>query len=351
MDETQLQQAQAAELLAGVATIVQRQRIAIIVSTTILVFDHSMFPTALSHITDLLMRKFSQVSTFGDEITYIWQSQQSMLNFVTIFFLAVRYLTPFGLIFSSFCNRIGHRADAPDWVISLTRLCLVGRSFESLSSIYYVGLLIVDTTIFIMTLYKVRLIMRNRVKHLSGRELVIRLLRDGAMYYVVVCLTHFVNFLLTLLGDDSYRTLGASFSQVFSTILVSRLFLRLRKTAYIEQRRTVSHPNTNAPATHSTSLSGIFTSQMVQFFQEGYTEGQSEFQNAQPARRSVRVGYKDDVESSHEDGEFEPQLPDDIQLRPLSTISNPIPLERSILRNEGDHVIKTGDKLLGRQMV
>ncbi|KAF8574407.1 hypothetical protein K439DRAFT_855589 [Ramaria rubella] len=65
------------------------------------------------------------------------------------------------------------------------------------------------------------------------------LLRDGTLYYASVCIIHMVNLFLILTAPPDLKPIGGSFAQAFTTLLVCRIVLNLRK-----QSSQPFHPST-----------------------------------------------------------------------------------------------------------
>ncbi|KAF8588814.1 hypothetical protein K439DRAFT_560139 [Ramaria rubella] len=140
-------------------------------------------------------------------------------------------------------------------------LCPYNVRFPKTEAIFWASPLLGDTVIFILTVTKTRQYSKG-----NGPLPMLRLLfRDGTLYYSVVFLLHFINLLLIVQGPTQLRTFAASFTQTFSTILVCRIVLNLRKQASQSflghLHSSDNHPSATADTPETTRTGqAVFTS-------------------------------------------------------------------------------------------
>ncbi|RDB28277.1 hypothetical protein Hypma_001419 [Hypsizygus marmoreus] len=85
--------------------------------------------------------------------------------------------------------------------------------------------LVTDSFIFLLTLWRT---LRYRKRH--GRMGAIEIiLRDGTMYFFAIFSANLMNCLIYFLATEDLKAVGASFSQILTAILISRLQLNLRR--------------------------------------------------------------------------------------------------------------------------
>ncbi|PPR07619.1 hypothetical protein CVT24_004172 [Panaeolus cyanescens] len=109
----------------------------------------------------------------------------------------------------------------------------------------WVAPLVTDTFIFALTLWRIRRYKRR----VRSTPLVQIFLRDGIMYFFAIFSANFLNFMIYVLAPSDLKPVGASFSQLLTSVMISRLVLNLRAVS-------------NSPSTdHSTSQmsTGIYT--------------------------------------------------------------------------------------------
>jgi len=85
-----------------------------------------------------------------------------------------------------------------------------------------------DTVIFFLTIYRTRQYLLNH-----GRMPIIELFqRDGVMYFGCILLANITNVIIFLTTTPDLKTVGATFSQLLTSVVISRLMLNLRSMAY-----------------------------------------------------------------------------------------------------------------------
>jgi len=85
------------------------------------------------------------------------------------------------------------------------------------------GMLIFDVLVFCFTLYKSLIIGR-----MPGRNLMSVFLRDGAMYFGVIVVSNSGNIITFLIGGEGIRGMATTFTNIISSVTISRLMLNLR---------------------------------------------------------------------------------------------------------------------------
>jgi len=104
--------------------------------------------------------------------------------------------------------------------------CILTGSSKMFSAVWWAPL-ITDSCIFILTLWKTREYIKN-----SRRSPTIDLfIRDGAMYFCAIFGANLLNTLIYFLAPANMNAVGASFSQLITSVMVSRLVLNLRSVS------------------------------------------------------------------------------------------------------------------------
>lgn len=86
-----------------------------------------------------------------------------------------------------------------------------------------------DCCIFCLTLWRTRTFIKN-----SRRTPTIHIfLRDGLMYFLVIFVANLFNTLIFFLGPSDLKAIGASFSQLITATMISRLVLNLKSLSYV----------------------------------------------------------------------------------------------------------------------
>jgi len=84
--------------------------------------------------------------------------------------------------------------------------------------------LLTDTCIFILTLWRAR----QYFYISSGTPLLRLFMRDGVVYFAVIFCVNLMNVLTYLLASADLSAIGAAFSQLITSTMISRLVLNLR---------------------------------------------------------------------------------------------------------------------------
>ncbi|KAF4615904.1 hypothetical protein D9613_011367 [Agrocybe pediades] len=117
---------------------------------------------------------------------------------------------------------------------------LVGCIFSGSNPLFpaiWVTPLLTDTCIFILTMWRTRgyLTSRSRTFRTPTLEL---FMRDGLMYFLVIFSANLLNMLLFFLAPQDLKAIGASFSQMLTATMISRLVLNLRSVSSSEISRS-----------------------------------------------------------------------------------------------------------------
>ncbi|KAF8189750.1 hypothetical protein BJ912DRAFT_903432 [Pholiota molesta] len=101
--------------------------------------------------------------------------------------------------------------------------CILTGSGSIFPSIW-ISALVTDTFIFIFTIGRTHQYIRD-----SGKAPTLHLfVRDGALYFFVIFMANLLNTLMFFLAPSDLKAIGASFSQLITSLMVSRLYLSLR---------------------------------------------------------------------------------------------------------------------------
>ncbi|KAG8926518.1 hypothetical protein FRC01_008752 [Tulasnella sp. 417] len=104
---------------------------------------------------------------------------------------------------------------------------------------FYIAPLCTDTVIFVLTVIKTARYLRTNVRTALPRIV----LRDGVLYFVLIVLINLMNVIVYIVAPVSLMALGASFSQVLTTILISRLQLNLLGESLRRARAQTQRPD------------------------------------------------------------------------------------------------------------
>ncbi|KAF8582980.1 hypothetical protein K439DRAFT_116198 [Ramaria rubella] len=97
-----------------------------------------------------------------------------------------------------------------------------------ISSVYWAGVLLEDLAVFVFTVCK----SRKHILRTAGARSISPftvIMRDGTLYFAVVCVLNAMNLFLFLLAPVPLKPLGGSISRALTTLLVCRIVLNLRK--------------------------------------------------------------------------------------------------------------------------
>ncbi|KAF4616037.1 hypothetical protein D9613_011373 [Agrocybe pediades] len=111
---------------------------------------------------------------------------------------------------------------------------LVGCIFSGSSPLFpaiWVTPLITDTCIFALTMWRTRAYL---VRRSTGTPTLQLFMRDGFLYFFAILAANLLNMLLFFIAPADLRAIAASFSQLLTSTMVSRLVLNLRSLSYSE---------------------------------------------------------------------------------------------------------------------
>ncbi|KAJ7358540.1 hypothetical protein DFH08DRAFT_848652 [Mycena albidolilacea] len=100
------------------------------------------------------------------------------------------------------------------------------RSEGNSLAVAWAGVTIFDSTIFLLTLYRV--FGRHRA---NEPDLFTILLRDGSLYFGIMVMSNLVNILTLVIGNPYSRGIATTFTNIISSIMITRLMLNLRDPA------------------------------------------------------------------------------------------------------------------------
>ncbi|KAJ7121495.1 hypothetical protein C8R44DRAFT_981612 [Mycena epipterygia] len=103
----------------------------------------------------------------------------------------------------------------------------------------WAGVAVFDCMIFLLTLYKV--FTRRRP---NGADLLTVLLRDGSVYFGVMVMSNLSNILTFVLGSPYTRGIATTFTNIISSIMISRLMFNLRDPALSHMSGRLSQSTT-----------------------------------------------------------------------------------------------------------
>ncbi|KAF8164769.1 hypothetical protein B0H34DRAFT_210510 [Crassisporium funariophilum] len=111
--------------------------------------------------------------------------------------------------------------------------CILTGSSPLFPSLW-VAPLILDSCIFVLTLWRTRRYIRE-----SGKSPTLHIfMRDGALYFFIIFLANLMNTVIFFASPADLKAIGASFSQLITATMVSRLVLNLRSAS-----SPTSHPS------------------------------------------------------------------------------------------------------------
>jgi len=114
------------------------------------------------------------------------------------------------------------------------------------------SMLVFDIIAFSMTVYK-----SVKLPRLKGTNLVSILFRDGAIYFGVIAASNLANILTFLLGSAFTRGILTTFTNIISSVMISRLVLNLRHPSLVSDARRTSQTNlTNEVAYSALNFTG-----------------------------------------------------------------------------------------------
>ncbi|KAF9056979.1 hypothetical protein BJ165DRAFT_1335673 [Panaeolus papilionaceus] len=163
----------------------------------------------------------------------------------TVLFLLNRYVTPlqFIIIIQAFhdpiwtksanrssrhklCSISSLAVPLPDFLVGEYHASCIFTGESPLFPSLWVSPLILDSIIFGLTLWRTRMYVKD-----SGVTPTVHIfLRDGALYFAIIFLANLMNTLIFFLSPTDLKAVGATFSQLITSVMVSRLVLNLRSS-------------------------------------------------------------------------------------------------------------------------
>ncbi|KAG7096412.1 hypothetical protein E1B28_003852 [Marasmius oreades] len=126
------------------------------------------------------------------------------------------------IIISSYGLSFGTRVPLPPGFVG----CIfTGPPNKSLFPAIWYAPAITDFIIFCLTLYRTMKFIRNLR---STTPLIHQFTRDGVLYFAVIFSANMINVIIYQLAVEDLKAIGASFSQMITSVMVSRLVLNLR---------------------------------------------------------------------------------------------------------------------------
>lgn len=114
----------------------------------------------------------------------------------------------------------------------------IGCIFTGTSKFFpalWVAPLIVDSVIFLMTLLRSKAYTRRSHRTPTLHVFV----RDGTVYFLIIFMANLMNTLIYFIAPDAIKPIGASFSQLITAAMVSRLVLNLRSLSGATQNENL----------------------------------------------------------------------------------------------------------------
>jgi len=108
-------------------------------------------------------------------------------------------------------------------LFKLAQRCVVPPS--NLASVFWLSPLVVDTIIFGLTLFRLQRLRKHVRERLTLFGVI---LRDGIMYYVVICCINLLIALNFLFSPVELKAIGANLGLTLSTTMTTRLILNLQ---------------------------------------------------------------------------------------------------------------------------
>ncbi|KAF9449493.1 hypothetical protein P691DRAFT_727899 [Macrolepiota fuliginosa MF-IS2] len=149
----------------------------------------------------------------------IYDRSTRILVFLLMLWLAQIVISFVGL-------RTGYVAPLPK---GLTGCILTGS--DVLFPSVWIAPIITDSTIFLLTIYRTKHYLHHLLSPFmseAAAKAIMILVRDGTMYFFLIMLSNLMNGLIFFLAPPDLKAIGASFSQLLTCTIISRLVLNLR---------------------------------------------------------------------------------------------------------------------------
>ncbi|TFK35106.1 hypothetical protein BDQ12DRAFT_635344, partial [Crucibulum laeve] len=202
-------------------------------------------------LAGFVMLLYDHILTFSDEVERIWKQK---ITGASVLFLINRYVTPlqFIIIVDAFDDPVWTKPDlvgAFAFIQSISELitflfilpaiplppgfvgarncshigCILTGSSNLFPALWFAPL-ITDCCIFILTIWRTR----YYLKRTHGTPMIQLFIRDGAIYFLAIFCINLLNTLIYFLAVEDLKAIGASFSQLLTATLISRLVLNIR---------------------------------------------------------------------------------------------------------------------------
>ncbi|KAJ6503890.1 hypothetical protein C8R45DRAFT_974009 [Mycena sanguinolenta] len=112
----------------------------------------------------------------------------------------------------------------------------------------WAGVAVFDCMIFLLTLYRVFSVRRTST-------ILTVLLRDGSIYFGVMVLSNFSNILTFVLGTEYTRGIATTFTNIISSVMLTRLMLNLRDPALAHMAGRATYSTSALP--HSIRFAAV----------------------------------------------------------------------------------------------
>ncbi|KAF7783315.1 hypothetical protein Agabi119p4_2691 [Agaricus bisporus var. burnettii] len=163
-------------------------------------------------------------------VVAVYQGSQKVFTFLLFLWTGQIIISAVGL-------RTGFVVPLPPGLVG----CILTGSGTLFPSVWIVPL-VTDSFIFLLTIYRTG----HNIGHFftsfaSGGitdRAVTLLLRDGVVYYFLILIANLMNALLYFLAEPDIKPIGASFSQLLTSTVLSRLVLNLRSLSSRNQGHT-----------------------------------------------------------------------------------------------------------------
>ncbi|QRV77946.1 hypothetical protein RhiJN_05961 [Ceratobasidium sp. AG-Ba] len=191
--------------------------------------------------------------------------------------------------------------------------CIMGGHGPYMAALWLAPLAM-DTVITGLTIFKTMQYLRQR----HGQVRLIHvILRDGLLYFAVILVANLLNCVIYYVAPPDLKVIGASFSQIITIIMISRLQLNLRSSSICSPNvPTPRTPHTNGE--HTTRSNGIstYTSSLSNFFASTVSE----------LGKDIGEGYEGDIPEKADEAPVEEfELKGTLEVGPIRPVSGGTP--------------------------
>ncbi|KAK6975141.1 hypothetical protein R3P38DRAFT_3238095 [Favolaschia claudopus] len=121
----------------------------------------------------------------------------------------------------------------------------------------WIGFIVFDLMILVLTTYKGCKVCRASCRGMRRPNLITTLVRDGALYFLVVAGAHSANIIAHLIAGPYERGIGSVLTIVLSTTMISRLMLNIRDpklTSHLDITRNSLAKETRSSTIYESTL-------------------------------------------------------------------------------------------------